>query len=93
MTTANFPAIGPIGSVSLNDFVNGQLGAQINSDLAVAIGGNVGYAILAELRVHSILLFQLANLENTDLGRLRADAIADMNLSGLTYPVTGVASS
>lgn len=92
MALANFPGVGPTGSISINDFVNAQLGAQVTADGAQVMGGFLLYSILTELRLHSQMLQTIANISD-NLATLRQDAVTDMGTIYVANPPTPVASS
>ncbi len=66
-----FPNVGPLGEVYLG-------GITVEPDGGITISGYVLISILAELRVHSVLLYGNGVPEGTSLAQLRADAVADM---------------
>lgn len=88
--TAGFPGVGPVGSFSVNDFVLGTQGAQVNSDGGLTVGGNLLYNILAELRVQTQLLANISN-QGDNIIQMRSDAIMDFTLA-TTYPITLISS-
>lgn len=76
----NFPNVGPVGQFGVLDAGadNTNAGANVGLDNSLWVGGYVMLSILAELRVHSVLLYGNGVPEGTSLAQLRADAIADM---------------
>lgn len=87
----NFPAVGWVGAYANVSYPGGPA-AKVLGDQSIWVGGYAIMSMLAELRVHSILLAAIANVPD-NLAQLRADAIADMGTLYASNPATPVPSS
>lgn len=91
MPIPGFPGIGPTGGMWIQDGTGAYI-ANVTADGELWIGGALMYSILAELRVHSVLLAAIANIPD-NLLQLRSDAVADMGTLYAASPATPTPSS